>query len=69
VISNSQGEEDVMQRPVIAKLRRFLRNEGGATAIEYALLASGVAGVIVAVVTAMGTSIQGMYQSVSDGFR
>jgi pilus assembly protein Flp/PilA len=69
VISNSQGEEDVMQRPIIAKLRRFLRNEDGATAIEYALLASGVAGVIVAVVTAMGTSVQGMYQSVSDGFR
>jgi pilus assembly protein Flp/PilA len=68
VISNSQGEEDAMQ-PIIAKLRRFLRNEDGATAIEYALLASGVAGVIVAVVTAMGTSIQGMYQSVSDGFR
>jgi pilus assembly protein Flp/PilA len=57
-----------MQRPVAAMLRRFLRNEDGATAIEYALLASGVAGVIVAVVTAMGTSLQGMYQSVSNGF-
>jgi pilus assembly protein Flp/PilA len=68
VISNSQGEEDAMQTNT-TKLRRFLRNEDGATAIEYALLASGVAGVIVAVVTAMGTSVQGMYQSVSDGFR
>lgn len=57
-----------MQRPIAAKLCRFLRNEEGATAIEYALLASGVAGAIVAVVTAMGTSLQGMYQSVSNGF-
>jgi pilus assembly protein Flp/PilA len=67
VISNSQGEEEAMQ-PITVKLRRFLRNEDGATSIEYALLASGVAGVIVAVVTAMGTAIQGMYQSVSNGF-
>lgn len=57
-----------MPRPIAAKLYRFLRNEEGATAIEYALLASGVAGAIVAVVTAMGTSLQGMYQSVSNGF-
>jgi pilus assembly protein Flp/PilA len=51
-----------------SKLRHFLGNESGATAIEYALLASGVAGVIIAAVSAMGTSLQGMYQSVSDGF-
>jgi pilus assembly protein Flp/PilA len=58
-----------MRRPIIAKLRRFFDNEAGTTAIEYALLASGVAGVIVAVVTALGTSVQGMYQSVTDGFK
>jgi pilus assembly protein Flp/PilA len=51
-----------------SKLRHFLGKESGATAIEYALLASGVAGVIIAAVSAMGTSLQGMYQSVSDGF-
>jgi pilus assembly protein Flp/PilA len=51
-----------------SKLRHFLGNESGTTAIEYALLASGVAGVIIAAVSAMGTSLQGMYQSVSDGF-
>jgi pilus assembly protein Flp/PilA len=49
-----------------AKLRRFLRDEDGTTAIEYALLASGIAGVIVALVMALGTSVQGMYQSLSD---
>lgn len=53
----------------IQELRRFLVDEGGATAIEYALIASGVAGAVIAVVMAMGTSLQGMYQSVSNGFR
>ncbi|HVV79033.1 MAG TPA: Flp family type IVb pilin [Pseudolabrys sp.] len=58
-----------MRRPIPAKLRHFLGDEDGATSIEYALLASGIAGVIVAMVTAMGTSLQGMYQSVYDGFK
>jgi pilus assembly protein Flp/PilA len=48
--------------------RDFLRDDGGVTAIEYALIASGIAAVIVAAVTSMGTSLQGMYQSVVNGF-
>jgi pilus assembly protein Flp/PilA len=52
----------------IRSFRHFLRDDGGATAIEYALIASGIAGVIIAVVTSMGTSLQGMYQSVVNGF-
>ena len=49
-------------------LRDFVRDDGGATAIEYALIASGIAAAIIAVVMTMGTSVQGMYQSVSNGF-
>jgi pilus assembly protein Flp/PilA len=45
--------------------RDFYRDDCGATAIEYALLASGIAGAIIAVVMSMGTSLQAMYQSVS----
>jgi len=49
-------------------LRDFVRDDGGATAIEYALIASGVAAAIAAVVMTMGTSVQGMYQSVANAF-
>ena len=49
-------------------LREFFRNDSGATAIEYALIASAIAGAIIAVVMAMGTQLQTKYQSVSDGF-
>lgn len=58
-----------MRRLIPAKLRHFLGDEDAATSIEYAILASGVAGVIVAMVTAMGTSLQGMYQNVYNGFK
>jgi len=46
-------------------LRDFLRDDGGATAIEYALIASGIAGAIIAVVMALGTQINAMYTTVS----
>lgn len=50
----------------IRSLREFLSDDRGATAIEYALIASGIAGAIVAVVMSLGTSVNGMYTSVSN---
>jgi len=46
-------------------LREFVRADSGATAIEYALIASGIAAAIVAVVTSLGTQLNVMYKSVS----
>ena len=43
---------------------RFLREESGATAIEYGLLAAGVAGAIIAVVITLGTQIGNQFSSV-----
>lgn len=37
---------------------RFLDDERGATAIEYALVAAGVAGVVVAAYYALGDTVQ-----------
>ncbi len=55
-------------RPTITSpLLRFLRDEGGATAIEYALIASGIAAAIAATVSSLGTSVQGLYTSVATG--
>jgi pilus assembly protein Flp/PilA len=48
-------------------LRDFVRDDGGATAIEYALIASGIAGAIIAAVMPLGTSLNGMYTTVSTG--
>ncbi len=45
-------------------IRRFLRNERGATAIEYAMIAAGIAVAIVAAVNALGVSVLGMYEAV-----
>jgi pilus assembly protein Flp/PilA len=47
---------------------RFLVAEDGTTAIEYALIASGIAAAIVSVVFGLGgTVLTGYYTKVSDG--
>ena len=44
---------------------RFARDERGATAIEYAMIASGVAVAIAASVTSLGTAVKGLFTNVS----
>jgi pilus assembly protein Flp/PilA len=47
---------------------RFLKEESGATAIEYAIIAGTVSIAIVTVVTAVGTSVANMFSKVEAGF-
>jgi pilus assembly protein Flp/PilA len=42
-------------------VRRFMRDECGATAIEYALIAAGVSVAIVTAVTGLGSQIQSTF--------
>jgi pilus assembly protein Flp/PilA len=44
-------------------ITRFLKDESGATAIEYGLIAAGIAVVIIAAVTAVGTNLQSTFNS------
>jgi pilus assembly protein Flp/PilA len=46
-------------------VRRFLRDESGATAIEYAMIASGIAVAIASTIVSLGTSVKGLYSSVA----
>lgn len=50
------------------ELRRFLADERGATAIEYALIAGGISIVIVTAVQGIGTTLNDTFTSVKNGF-
>jgi pilus assembly protein Flp/PilA len=50
-------------------LLRFWRADAGATAIEYSIMAAGIALAIVASVTAVGSSVTGMYSSILAAFK
>jgi pilus assembly protein Flp/PilA len=46
-------------------LCKFLRNDQGATAIEYGLIAAGISVAIIATVAALGTNLNTTFSSVS----
>ncbi len=47
------------------KIIVFAKNETGATAIEYALIAAGISVTIIAVVNGLGTKLNTTYDSIS----
>ena len=48
-----------------AEVSRFLRAARGATSIEYAIIAAGIAGVLIATVNTLGSSVAVMWTSVA----
>jgi pilus assembly protein Flp/PilA len=44
---------------------RFVKDESGVTAIEYGLIAGLISVVILVAVTAIGTSLQGLFQTIA----
>ena len=46
-------------------LKRFLRDESGATAIEYGLIAAGISVAIILVVNALGTQLKTTFTTVT----
>jgi pilus assembly protein Flp/PilA len=49
----------------MSKIIAFLRNESGATAIEYGLIAAGISVAIIAVVNTIGTKLNTSFNSIS----
>jgi pilus assembly protein Flp/PilA len=48
---------------------RFLRDESGATAIEYCLIAAGISMVIVVAVNGMGSTLNNSFTSVNTSIK
>jgi pilus assembly protein Flp/PilA len=47
-------------------IRQFLRDESGATAIEYGLIAALIAVVIIGAVTAVGSNLNGTFNNIAN---
>ncbi len=52
-------------RAIRTTFQRFLRDVRAATAIEYALIASGVSIVIVATIVGLGANVKSLYTTVA----
>jgi Flp pilus assembly pilin Flp len=67
--ADKPDQEMPMHRFVLkAHIRRFLPAQEGTTAIEYAVIAAGIAGVLVAVITTLGGKLVVMWTSISGIF-
>jgi pilus assembly protein Flp/PilA len=49
----------------MSKIVRFLRDESGATAIEYGLIAAGISVAIITAVSSLGSGLNTTFTSVS----
>ena len=53
----------------MSTISRFLRDESGATAIEYGLIAAGVSVAIIGAVTTLGGKLTSTFTAVSDALK
>jgi pilus assembly protein Flp/PilA len=59
-----------LSSPIIASVVRFMRDESGATAIEYALVASGIAVAIASTVVTLGSAVKNnLYGNVAQALK
>jgi Flp pilus assembly pilin Flp len=49
---------------IFPRLRQFAQNERGAAAVEYCLIATGIAGAIIAAVLGLGGKVLDMWTSI-----
>ena len=64
-----EGEDIGHGAPMNRVIARFLKDESAATAIEYGLIAAGIAVAIVTVVTTVGTNLTTTFTSVGNAVR
>ena len=50
-------------------IARFVKNESGATAIEYGLIAAGISLAIIAVVNGLGTTLNTKFTSINTSLK
>ena len=48
---------------------RFLRDDSGATAIEYGLIAAGISIAIIAAVNSLGTALSGKFTTITTALK
>jgi pilus assembly protein Flp/PilA len=50
-------------------IARFAKDESGATAIEYGLIAAGISLAIIAVVNGLGTNLNGKFANINSSLK
>ena len=60
---------DISVRTMLISLPQFMRDQRGATSIEYALIASGISLVIVGTIATLGSNVKSFYSSIATALK
>ncbi len=63
--SNDQKHISKGRKTMLRTITTFIRDEEGATAVEYGLMAALIAAVIIGVVTTLGTNLSAVFNSIA----
>ena len=58
-----------MELPMKNLIARFVKDQSGATAIEYGLIAAGISLAIIAVVNGLGTNLNTKFTSINSSLK
>jgi pilus assembly protein Flp/PilA len=64
-LDESQAKLRKIRGYPMSLMKKFLKNESGATAIEYGLIAGLIAVVIIGAVTTLGTKVAGQFNTIA----
>ena len=59
----------VRESSVMAIIKSFVQDESGATAIEYGLIAAGIAVAIITVVQGLGTKLENVFANITSAIK
>jgi pilus assembly protein Flp/PilA len=64
----SAANKTPQRHPMLNQIKRFLKNESGAAAIEYGLLASGISVAVIPSVKNVGTQLVNVFSTIQHAF-
>jgi pilus assembly protein Flp/PilA len=67
--SGGRFREQVFEEFAMHLIKRFLKDESAATAIEYGLIATGIAVAIIPVITGLGTKLKSTFTTISTALK
>jgi pilus assembly protein Flp/PilA len=56
---------DIKENPMLKNLKKLIKDEEGATAVEYGLIVAAIAGLIIVVVFLLGNKVNNAFNNVA----
>jgi pilus assembly protein Flp/PilA len=69
LVWNPLRSREIEGRKMKKFVLKFWRDQSGATAIEYGLIAAGISLAIIAVVNGLGTTLSGKFDSINNSLK